>query len=196
MKRAAGLLGCAGILGLLFAIPQSVAQDTQSGQSETVATPETGGEVYSGATIRRWSPIVSDMDRAIELYRDILGFELARIYEDPPESYVFEIYGIAAGTKTRHAMFNAGDDMRVLSVVEVPDLERLRATEAPRMSALLVNANGRFDEIVAMLRDRDYRLLSPHKLGANGIEMGFVDYDGHLYALYEIPYSGEITFDD
>lgn len=61
-------------------------------------------EPYTGAKIRRWSPIVSDMDRAIELYRDILGLELARVYEDAPESYVFEIYGIEPGTTTRDVL--------------------------------------------------------------------------------------------
>lgn len=65
--------------------------------------------------------------------------------------------------------------MRVLSIVEVPAL--------PRMPIALFNANGRFDE--------GYETIVPRALGENGIEMGFIDNDGHLYALYEYPYLGD-----
>ena len=151
---------------------------------------EPAADAYQGAIIKRWSPVVSDLDRAIHLYRDILGFELARVFEDQPDSYVYPIFNITPGTTTRHAIFNAGEEQRVLSVVEMPGMEASRVSEAPRMSALLVNANGRFDEIVALLRMHDYALLPFHKLGENGIEVGFQDADGHLYALYQVPYDG------
>ena len=67
---------------------QSVPE-TQSGQPSI-----TDSARYEGAMVRRWSPIVSDMDRAIRLYRDILGFELDSLSVDPPDSYVFEIFDI------------------------------------------------------------------------------------------------------
>lgn len=153
-------------------------------------TAEEPAPAYEGALIKRWSPVVSDLDRAILLYRDILGFELARVYEDRPESYVYTIFNVPEGVTTRHAVFNAGAEQRVLSVVEVPGMISARLTEAPRQSALLVNANGRFDEIVALLDKHGFERLPMHALGATGIEMGFLDQDGHLYSLYEIPYNG------
>lgn len=182
-------------LSLVFA---AVLAPSSSALAQSEAQPEAAEEKqpYAGSIIRRWSPLVSDMDRAIELYRDILGFELARLYEDQPDSYVFEIFDIERGTTTRHAIFDAGEDKRVLSVVEVPGMTANRAGESPRMSVLLVNANGRFDEIVGLLKERGYAMLNPHSLGPNGIEVGFIDGDGHLYSLYEIPYEGEIDLED
>jgi catechol 2,3-dioxygenase-like lactoylglutathione lyase family enzyme len=145
---------------------------------------------YQGVQFRRWSPIVSNLDETIHLYTDILGLKLGSVTTDPKTSYVYEIFGIDSKITTRHAIFNAGATKRVLSVVEVPDAASQFMPQSPRMSAVLMNANGRFDEIVRQLKEEGYKTLSPHALGKNGIEIGFIDRDGHLYALYEFPYSG------
>jgi len=144
---------------------------------------------YQGVEFRRWSPIVSNLDETIHLYVDILGFELGSVTVDPKTSYVFEVFAIDRDVTTRHATFDAGDEKRVLSVVEVPGA-KVRTDNLPRMSAVLLNARGHFDEIVRRLIEEGYQTLTPHKLGKNGIEIGFIDRDGHLYALYEFPYKG------
>lgn len=167
-----------------------LAQAAESRDEESLSNQSVTG--YEGAVFRRWSPVVADMDRAIELFTEILGLKLASLSYDPPESYVFEIFGIEPGTPTRHAVFDAGSAKRVLSVVEVPGLRVTRTPPLPRTSVALFNANGRFDAIVEKLRAAGYETLSPHRLGSSGIEIGFIDDDGHLYGLYEIPYRGVI----
>lgn len=157
---------------------------------------EQTAEEYTGAKIRRWSPIVSNLDDTMRLFTDILGFELASLTNDPQTSYVFDMFNIDRSVVTRHAVFHAGPDQRVLSVVEVPGLAPVRSGEQVRRSALLINANGRFDEIRALLSESGYETIAPHRLGSEGIEMGFIDRDGHLYALYEIPYSGTHSFEN
>lgn len=147
-------------------------------------------EAYSGSEFRRWSPVVSSLDETIHLYVNILGFELGTVSADPETSYVYEIFGIDKSIKTRHATFDAGNKKRVLSVVEVPGA-KVDSSKLPRMSVVLLNTKGRFDEIVRQLKSESYRLLTPHKLGNKGIETGFIDRDGHLYALYEFPYTGQ-----
>ena len=145
--------------------------------------------IYQGAEFRRWSPIVSNLDETIHLYVDILGFELGSVTVDPKTSYVYEVFGIDTKIDTRHATFDAGDKKRVLSVVEVPGA-KVQTSQLPRMSVVLFNAKGRFDEIVRRLTIEGYKVLKPHKLGDKGIEIGFMDNDGHLYAIYEFPYTG------
>ncbi len=147
-------------------------------------------EPYAGVEFRRWSAIVSDMDEAIHLYRDILGFELGDVAVDPKTSYVYEMFSIDPQITTRHAMFHAGDKKRVLTVVEVPGIALEQPPQSPRMSVVLYNSNGRFDEIVKQLIAENYQVLTPRKLGDSGMEIGFVDNDGHLHALYEYPYIG------
>lgn len=150
---------------------------------------------YSGAEFRRWSAIVSNLDESIYLFTNILGLQLGDVTTDPKTSYVYEVFAIDSTITTRHATFHAGDNKRVLSIVEVPGVELQRPPQSPRMSAALFNANGRFDEIVITLREEGYEILTPHILGENGMEIGFIDGDGHLYALYEYPYVGTIFRD-
>ena len=147
---------------------------------------------YDGAELRRWSAIVADLDETIYLYTDILGFELGDVTTDPKTSYVYEVFNISRDITTRHATFHAGDNKRVLSVVEVPGVNLPKPPQHPRMSVTLLNAKGRFDEIYTRLVDEGYSTLKPHALGSRGIEVGFIDKDGHLYAMYEFPYKGEI----
>ena len=152
---------------------------------ERVQPPETIQPPYTGAEFRRWSAVVSDIDETIRLYRDILGFELGSLTVDPKDSYVYTIFNIDRSITTRHATFDAGDKKRVLSVVEVPGIDLPRPPQSPRTSVALINANGRFDEIVRLLDANGYEVFESHPLGENGIEVGFLDRDGHLYSLYE-----------
>ena len=170
------------IIGPLFLVVLSAMLHAPSIQAESS---------YSGVEFRRWSAIVSDLDEAIFLYTEILGFELGDVSEDPKTSYVYEMFAIDQNITTRHAMFHSGTTQRALTVVEVPGVKLPRPPQSPRLSVALYNANGRFDEIVAALLKRKYQVLTPRALGQDGIEIGFIDTDGHLHALYEYPYKGK-----
>lgn len=158
--------------------------------SATAADAEKNANPYKGAEFRRWSAVVADLDETIHLYTEILGLQLGDVSVDPKTSYNYEVFGIDRDITTRHATFDEGDKKRVLSVVEVPGVNVKQTPPLPRMSIALFNANGRFDEILQQLLDEGYATLNLHALGANGIEVGFLDRDGHLYALYEYPYRG------
>lgn len=140
---------------------------------------------YDGSYIRRPTLVVSDMDASLALYRDILGFRLGSLKEDPKNSYVFEAFNIPLHATAMHATLDSDDEKRTLSLVEYRDLEPINMREGVRRAAVLVNANGRFDEIRDALKAAGIYILSPHKLGENGIEMGFLDPDGHLIVIYD-----------
>ena len=144
-------------------------------------------DAYEGSYIRRPTLVVSDMDASLALYRDILGFRLGSLKEDPKDSYVFEAFNIPVEATAMHATLDSDDEKRTLSLVEYKDMPKIDAQSGVRRGAVLVNANGRFDEIKAQLEAGDFHLLSPHPLGANGVEMGFLDPDGHLIVVYEFP---------
>jgi len=44
---------------------------------------------YKGPSVRRWSVVMSGSDEAINLYRDILGFELGNVRTDKKTPYVY-----------------------------------------------------------------------------------------------------------
>jgi len=167
------------LLIVICSVPVAYAQDNASAESP-----------YRGVEFRRWSAVVSDLDETIHLYTEILGLELGDVSIDSTNSYSYEVFAIDKSLQVRHATFHAGELKRALSVVEVAGIELPRPPQAPRLSIALFNAKGRFDEIVDQLIEQGYQTMTPHQLGESGKEIGFLDKDGHLYALYEYPYQG------
>lgn len=203
---AAALSGCVAHSTQPWQFPtRTTTAPAEPEPSVTVSTPEPASAptvktfptdessaLYQGVKVRRWSAVSSDLDATIELYTEVLGLELGTVTVDAPESYVYATFNIDPSTVTRHATFHAGDDQRAISVVEYSGA-RLNVPQSPRTSVLLLNANGRFDTIVTLLRRRGYKTMPVHALGSDGVELAFTDRDGHLYALYEIPYQGLFT---
>lgn len=148
---------------------------------------ETSGSEYQGVYVRRPTLVVSNMDQALALYRDILGLKVSRLSEDSEQSYVFTTFNIPAGTKVMHATLDTDKGARVLSLVEVRGIPKVSSENAVRTAAILMNANGRMDRIKVLLLEGGYTVMPGHKLGATGREFAFLDMDGHVIALYEFP---------
>lgn len=167
------------VIGCSFFAPFSLGAAQAEGAAEESA--------YEGSYIRRPTLVISNMDASLALYRDILGFRLGSLKQDPPDSYVFPAFNIPDEAIVMHATLDSDDEKRTLSLVEYKDLAPIDATDSVRRAAVLVNANGRFDAIKAELKDNGFDLLSQHPLGGTGVEMGFLDPDGHLIVIYEFP---------
>jgi catechol 2,3-dioxygenase-like lactoylglutathione lyase family enzyme len=142
---------------------------------------------YTGVTIRRPTLMVRDMDRALALYRDILGLRVGRLGQDPPDSYVYTAFNIPKGTVVMHATLDTGSEQRVLSLVAVRAMPVPPKREGLRTTGMLVNANGRLNAIRALLTAGGYKQEPCHALPPNGTECAFLDADGHLIALYQYP---------
>ena len=123
----------------------------------------------------------------LRLYRDILGFRLGSLKQDPADSYVYPSFNIPANAPVMHATLDSDDEKRTLSLIEYKDLAPVDAKTGVRRAAVLVNANGRFDTIKTALEETGFHLLPQHPLGESGVEMGFLDPDGHLIVIYEFP---------
>jgi catechol 2,3-dioxygenase-like lactoylglutathione lyase family enzyme len=170
------LLGCALAAGL-------VLTDAGAAQQPPASPPT----AYDGITIRRPTLMVRDMDRALALYRDILGLRLGRLSQDGPDSYVYTAFNIPEGTVVWHATFDTDKEQRVLSLLAVKSMPEPREPKGLRTTAILVNANGRLAEIRERLIAGGYLVLPNHSLAPNGTEFAFEDADGHLIAVYEFP---------
>jgi catechol 2,3-dioxygenase-like lactoylglutathione lyase family enzyme len=140
---------------------------------------------YDGITIRRPTLMVRDMDRALALYRDILGLRLGRLSQDGSDSYVYTAFNIPEGTVVWHATFDTDKEQRVLSLLAVKSMPEPRELKGLRTTAILVNANGRLADIRERLIAGGYLVLPNHSLAPNGTEFAFEDADGHLIAVYE-----------
>jgi catechol 2,3-dioxygenase-like lactoylglutathione lyase family enzyme len=144
----------------------------------------------SGIRFQRGNLVVADMDRSLEIYRDILGLSVEYTKTSEPTSYSYPVFEIPRQAKLRFATLNAGaEQRRVLALTEISGVT-LGKLPLPRSSALVFEVPD-MDPVLAALRGRnDVQVYDEETLhtqdGRLGREIGFVDPDGHLIVLYNI----------
>lgn len=147
-------------------------------------------ETYSGPLMKRTALVVADMDRAVSLYRDVLGFQLNGVTQSAPTSYSYPVFNVPRDKPIRFATFNSGpNQMRSLALLESPGIKH--DANGARESGLVINANGRLRAIMAEVARRGLTIIPERALtnpeGVTGVEIAFLDHDGHLVVLYEFP---------
>jgi catechol 2,3-dioxygenase-like lactoylglutathione lyase family enzyme len=148
-----------------------------------------GDDGYTGATFKRVTLVVADMDRALTVYREILGFDLDGITESSGESYSYPVFRIDPSAKIRFATLSAGtQQVRTMALVEVQGME-LPKPGVPLMTASVIRV-GDIDGAMAKIKALGLETNEQQLAGRPGEfqfkEQAFVDFDGHLIVLYEI----------
>lgn len=143
----------------------------------------------TGLRLQRPNLVVADLDRALRLYRDILGFRVDFIQDSPDDSYSYPVFEIPHTASLRFAVLSANDEQpRSLALTEVRGIE-IPGPELPRRNALVLNIE-RIDEVLASLAGEGLHVYPEERLethdGRIGREIGFVDHDGHLVVIYRI----------
>ena len=144
----------------------------------------------TGIRFQRGNIVVADMDRSLEVYRDILGLTVEYTKESEPTSYSYPVFEIPREAKLRFATLNAGaEQRRVLALTEIKGVE-LPKLPLPRPGALVFEVPD-MDPVLDALRARDdVHVYEEETLktqdGRVGREIGIVDPDGHLIVLYNI----------
>ncbi|MBI1263248.1 MAG: hypothetical protein GC187_00760 [Alphaproteobacteria bacterium] len=175
------LAALAATISVLFASASAAAQEPA------------GDALYDGAFFKRQAIIVSDMDRALTLYRDVLGFELHSLTQSGPDSYSYEVFNIPREASIRFATLDAGDvQVRTLALIEVTGVA-LDPLTGIRRAAAVIDAHGRYQAIVEAIDAMGLERAQPRALGeassarGQGVELGFTDWDGNLIVIYEFP---------
>jgi len=143
----------------------------------------------TGLRLQRPNLVVADMDRALKLYRDILGFRLDFMKDSTPDGYDYTVFQIPRDAQVRFAVLSANAEQpRSLALTQVAGVE-LAPVALPQRHALVLNVEA-FDQVVAAVRSEGL-FLHPEELletqdGRTGRELGFVDHDGHLIVIYTI----------
>jgi catechol 2,3-dioxygenase-like lactoylglutathione lyase family enzyme len=156
--------------------------------------PATTGPVsadYDGAYYKRQLYVVTDMERALTLWRDVMGLQPGDITTSGPNSYSREVFNIPARAAMRFCTLSAGpNQVRTLALLEVKGVRLPRKTGI-RTTGAVINANGRLDAIIAAARAKGLTIMGPRVLQSatqgTGIEQGFLDWDGNVIVLYQFP---------
>ena len=133
--------------------------------------------------------VVTDLDRALTFYRDVLGMKLDFVKDSPDDSYSYDVFEIDRRQKIRFAVLSTETQVRVLALTELPGAD-LAPLPHPRRTAIVLEV-GNVDGVVAGAAAAGCQVYAEDKLithdGRIGREIGFVDHDGNLTVIYNIP---------
>lgn len=128
--------------------------------------------------------LVSNLDRALAFYRDVLGFQVAFAKEARTTSYSHPVFGIERGKAIRFAALSAPGQERVMALTEAPGLE---PQPRPRRAAIVLEIAD-LDGVLARAEADGFHCFPEEKLathdGREGREIGLLDDDGNLAVIY------------
>ncbi len=139
-----------------------------------------------GLLVKRSSLLISDLEQSLKIYRDILGFSASPIMDTKSDSYSYPVFKIPKEAKMRLVNLDSDSQQRVLSLKEVKEIT-LPKLPVPHMSAVLIKVTN-LQEVMLKIEDlgleiSEYNVVEGKRLRYK--EQSFIDYDGHLIALYE-----------
>jgi catechol 2,3-dioxygenase-like lactoylglutathione lyase family enzyme len=147
---------------------------------------------WSGVSIKRPTLIVRDLDQALAIYRDVLGFSMGFVKDMQADSYSRPVFRIPDHAQGRFCTLNAGPDQpNALALIEVTGVELPKPAHRPFMSTIVVHVPNDFDGVLAKLAAMPGVSMVPEAVlktqdGRLGREAAFIDPDGHLVVLYQI----------
>lgn len=136
---------------------------------------------------QRSNYVVSDIDRALIFYRDILGFDVTFIKESAADSYSYDVFEISTDNQMRFVVLSTPQQANVMALTEVPSVTPILAM--PRRSAIILEIP-EIDRVVSESKALGLTVYPEDKLitkdGREGREIGIVDFDGNLIVIYLI----------
>lgn len=146
----------------------------------------------SALRFQRANFVVTDLERSLKLYRDVLGFTLDFTKDSPDVSYSYDVFEIDRTQKIRFAVLSTASQVRVLALTELPGAE-LDAVPMPRRAAIVLDVPD-VDAVVAGAANLGCKVYDEEELvthdGRIGREVGLVDFDGNLVVIYNLPATG------
>ena len=137
---------------------------------------------------QRANYLVSNKERALLLYRDILGMNLDFMKDSEEDSYSYEVFDIDDSIPMEFALLSYENQPRVLALTILGD-GNLEQNPTPRRSAIVIEVDN-VDETVAKCKENGFHCYRDDHLithdGREGKEVGILDDDGNLVVIYKI----------
>ena len=137
---------------------------------------------------QRTNFLVSDLDRALVLYRDILGMTVDLIKESEEDSYSYDVFEIDRSIKLNFVLLSYENQPRVMALTELGKNSLAKASH-PRRSAIVIEVVD-VDVILNKALENNFKIYREEKLvthdGREGREIGILDDDGNLIVIYKI----------
>jgi catechol 2,3-dioxygenase-like lactoylglutathione lyase family enzyme len=132
--------------------------------------------------------LVSDLDRALVLYRDILSMKVDLIKESEEDSYSYDVFEIDRSIKLNFVLLSYENQPRVMALTELGKNSLAKASH-PRRSAIVIEVAD-VDALLNKALKNNFKIYREEKLithdGREGREIGILDDDGNLIVIYKI----------
>ena len=137
---------------------------------------------------QRANYLVSNKERALLLYGDILGMNLDFMKVSEEDSYSYDVFDIDDSIPIEFALLSYEDQPRVMALTILGD-GNLEQNPTPRRAAICIEVND-VDDIVSKCKANDFNCYRDDHLithdGREGKEVGILDDDGNLVVIYKI----------
>ena len=137
---------------------------------------------------QRANYVVSDLDQALLMYRDVLGMSVEFMHDSPDDSYSYPVFEIPQTARLRFAVLSTPDQPRVMALTEIKGAER-GPVSRPRRAAIVLDIAD-IDGTVSRAKKNGFQVYPEEKLethdGRTGREIGIVDADDNLVVIYHI----------
>jgi catechol 2,3-dioxygenase-like lactoylglutathione lyase family enzyme len=144
--------------------------------------------VKTGLHLKRPCLIVADLQRSLQIYRDILGFRLDYVGEASPESYLYTVFKLPPQGKLTFAALSTDHEPRAIALTEAKNVE-LPPLLPPHRSATVIQVSD-LSSVIQQIQALNLEILPPSSFTAppnlRFTEQGFHDFDGHLLIVYEV----------
>jgi catechol 2,3-dioxygenase-like lactoylglutathione lyase family enzyme len=136
---------------------------------------------------QRIALLVEDLDKAFEVYRDLLGFTVDYVGGQGSDSFAYEIFGIPETVLIRFAALSTESQQRTMALIEAPGHA---AAQSERRTAAVIQVKS---VVETLNRAKELGLktceprseLDPTK-GPPRTESGFYDHDGNTVVIYNL----------
>ena len=145
-------------------------------------------------TIRfqRANNMVSNLDRAFALYRDIFDMTVEFIHESEPDCYSYSFFGIDRSASIKFCVLSTATQPRIMALTEVTGVD-LQQPSLPRRNAIVLEGPD-FDRILSQCAAAGFQVLEQSELVTDaervGKQCGVVDADGNIILIYQLPDEG------
>ena len=137
---------------------------------------------------QRANYLVSNKDRALLLYRDILGMNLDFMKQSEDDSYSYDVFEIDKSISIEFALLSYKDQPRVMALTILGD-GNLELNPLPRRAAICIEVDD-VDDILGKCEKNNFHYFKEEHLithdGREGREIGILDDDGNLTVIYKI----------
>ncbi|MBC6475325.1 MAG: VOC family protein [Hormoscilla sp. GM102CHS1] len=145
--------------------------------------------------LKRPCLMVADLERALLIYRDILGFRLDYVGDASSNSYLYKAFQFPQEAQLKFAALSTEYEPRTLALTEFKGIQL--PTPTPPYRAATVMRVPDIASTIQKIRDRGLEAIEPSFFtvppNLSFTEQAFCDYDGHLIVLYEVKQSDNLT---